>query len=163
MAESKTAVFAEGKTYSSCSDDVSNRVITAIGPTLDAHQTSIDVGGAYYFGTPPSMDEGGRMLYAPVPEWLADFGEFPTHDKSGRRNMLLIQGNMPGRADAGVIWQKRFNTFLLAYGLRQLVTDRRVWVMHSDLTRRRLRGPSASSSSPFVRTRTLRTASWPSI
>jgi len=132
VAESKTAVFAEGKTYSSCSDDVSNRVITAIGPTLDAHQTSIDVGGAYYFGTPPSMDEGGRMLYAPVPEWLADFGEFPTHDKSGRRNMLLIQGNMPGRADAGVIWQKRFNTFLLAYGLRQLVTDRRVWVMHSD-------------------------------
>ena len=66
------------------------------------------------------------MLYAPVPEWLGEFGDYPTHDKRGRRNMLLIQGNMPGRADAGAIWQKRFNRFLLDYGLRQLVTDRRV-------------------------------------
>ena len=39
---------------------------------------------------------------------------------------------MPGRADAGKIWQTRFNKFLLAYDLRQLVTYRRVWVMHSE-------------------------------
>ncbi len=39
---------------------------------------------------------------------------------------------MPGRADEGKIWQTRFNKFLLANGLRQLVTDRRVWVMHSE-------------------------------
>jgi hypothetical protein len=45
--------------------------------------------------------------------------------------MLLIEGNMPGRADAGRIWQVRFNKFLHAYGLRQLITDRRVWVMQT--------------------------------
>jgi hypothetical protein len=51
-----------GQAYSSCADEISNRVITAIGPTLEAHQTSIDVGGAYYFGVPPGMNEGGRLL-----------------------------------------------------------------------------------------------------
>ena len=119
------------QTYSSCADDISNRAITAIGPTLRAHQTSIDVGGAYYFGTPPTLEEGGRLLYAVIPPWLSEFGDFPTHDKQGRKNMLLIQGNMPGRADAGRIWQKRFDEFLIRYGLRQLLTDRRVWVMNS--------------------------------
>ena len=38
---------------------------------------------------------------------------------------------MPGRADAGKIWQARFNQFLTSYGLRQLITDRRVWVMQT--------------------------------
>jgi hypothetical protein len=38
---------------------------------------------------------------------------------------------MPGRADAGNIWQACFNEFPIRYGLRQLVTDRRVWVMNS--------------------------------
>ena len=158
VAEDKTAVFQEGHRYSSCSDDVSNRVITAIGPTLEAHQTSIDMGGAYYFGTPPTMAEGGRMLYAPVPEWLGEFGDYPTHDKRGRRNMLLIQGNMPGRADAGAIWQKRFNRFLLDYGLRQLVTDRRVWVastergiliIHNHVDDSRLTSTTAAARSHF--------------
>ena len=133
VAESKGTELGVGQTYSSCADEISNRVITAIGPTLEAHQTSIDVGGAYYFGVPPSMSEGGRLLYAVVPPWLAEFGDFPTHDKHGHRNMLLIEGNMPGRADAGKIWQTRFNRFLVAYGLRQLITDRRVWVLKSPL------------------------------
>ncbi len=38
---------------------------------------------------------------------------------------------MPGRANAGKIWHARFNEFLIGYGLRQLVTNRRVWVMNS--------------------------------
>ena len=38
---------------------------------------------------------------------------------------------MPGRRDGGRIWQVRFDAFLRAYGLRQLVTDRRVWVYQS--------------------------------
>ena len=38
---------------------------------------------------------------------------------------------MPGRCDAGRIWQKRFGEFLHGYGLTQLLTDRRVWIKHS--------------------------------
>ena len=68
-----------------------------------------------------------------MPPWLHHFGaEYQTHGPDGTRNVLLIQGNMPGRADAGRIWQKRFDTFLRGYGLRQLVTDRRVWVLKSE-------------------------------
>jgi hypothetical protein len=77
------------------------------------------------------MDEAdGRMFYCAIPQWLESYG-YPAYGPDGERNMLLIEGNMPGRADAGRIWQTRFNGFLRAYGLRQLVTDRRVWVMHS--------------------------------
>ncbi len=35
---------------------------------------------------------------------------------------------MPGRKDAGRIWQHRFDKFLISWGLRQLFTDRRVWI-----------------------------------
>jgi hypothetical protein len=34
-------------TYSSCVDPMTNIIITAIAPALQAEQTSIDVGGAY--------------------------------------------------------------------------------------------------------------------
>ena len=117
------------ETHSSCADDITNRLISALAPALGAEQTSIDVGGAYFHGTPPTMAEGGRRLYAAVPPWLCDFGDYPMLTASGRRNLLLITGNMPGRCDAGRIWQARFNVFLVWYGLRQLLTDRRVWVL----------------------------------
>jgi hypothetical protein len=115
-------------TFSSCADDITNRIVTLIGSTLDAKQTSIDVGGAYFHGTPPSMAEGGRMLFAVSPPWLSHFGPYPATDKHGRKRLLLITGNMPGRKDAGRIWQHRFDKFLTSWGLRQLVTDRRVWI-----------------------------------
>ena len=118
-------------THSSCADDISNRLISVLAPVIDAEQTSIDVGGAYFHGTPPTMDEGGRRLYAVVPSWLAEFGPYPERTSTGRRNLLLITGNMPGRCDAGRIWQARFDIFLRAYGLRQLVTDLRIWVLKS--------------------------------
>ncbi len=54
-------------TFSSCVDDITNRVITLVGSTINAKQTSIDVGGAYFHGTPPTMDEGGRLLFAVSP------------------------------------------------------------------------------------------------
>ena len=38
VAESKGTVLAAAQTYSSCADEISNRVSTAIGPTLRAHQ-----------------------------------------------------------------------------------------------------------------------------
>ncbi len=45
-------------TFSSCVDDITNRIVTLVGSTIDAKQTSIDVGGAYFHGTPPH-DGGG--------------------------------------------------------------------------------------------------------
>ena len=44
---------------------------------------------------------------------------------------LQITGNMPGRCDAGRIWQTRFDSFLLGFGLRKLHTDRRVFTWSS--------------------------------
>ncbi len=38
--------------YSSCVDPMTNIIITAVAPALRAEQTSIDVGGAYWHGTP---------------------------------------------------------------------------------------------------------------
>ena len=64
-------------THSSCADDITNRFMTVVAPVIGAEQTSIDVGGAYFHGTPPTMDQGGRRLYAVVPPWLADFGPYP--------------------------------------------------------------------------------------
>jgi len=120
------------ETHSSCVDDISNRLITAIAPAIGAHQTSIDVGGAYFHGTPPSLAEGGRAVFAVVPYWLADFGPYPERNADGSRNLLRITGNMPGRCDAGRIWQARFDVFLRRYGLRQMISDPRVWVISND-------------------------------
>ena len=121
------------ETHSSCVDDISNRLITAIAPAIGAHQTSIDVGGAYFHGTPPSLEDGGRAVFAVVPYWLQDFGPYPERNADGTRNLLRITGNMPGRCDAGRIWQARFDIFLKRYGLRQMVTDPRVWVVQNHM------------------------------
>ncbi len=75
---------------------------------------------------PSPLAEGGRLLYAVVPTWLSHYG-YPQADKSGRRLVFLIPGNLPGRRDAGRIWQGKFDAFLHGYGLRQCVPDRRVW------------------------------------
>ena len=123
------------ETHSSCVDDIYNRLITAIAPAIGAHQTSIDVGGAYFHGTPPPLEEGGRAVFAVVPYWLQDFGPYPERNADGTRNLLRITGNMPGRCDAGRIWQARFDIFLKRYGLRQMVTDPRVWVVQNPMAR----------------------------
>ena len=120
-------------THSNCADEISNRLITAIAPAIGAHQDSIDVGGAYFHGIPLSMLLGGRRLYVRIPGWLAAlFPAYPLRGKGGSSNFLLIEGNMPGRCDAGRIWQARFDEFLLSYGLKQLLVDRRVWTGHSE-------------------------------
>ena len=120
-------------THSNCADDISNRLITAIAPAIGAHQDSIDVGGAYFHGRPPDMAHGGRRLYVRIPPWLAAlFPAYPLRGRSGSTNFLLVTGNMPGRCDAGRIWQRRFDEFLVGYGLTQLYVDRRVWTGHSE-------------------------------
>ena len=126
------------QTYSSTADPMSNMTITAISTAIRAHQTSIDVGGAYWWGTVLSMAHGGRAIFCVVPSWLVGFvggktgityQSHTSHKGRPRRLFLQITGNMPGRCDAGRIWQATFDEFLLGYGLHQLVTDRRVWVI----------------------------------
>jgi hypothetical protein len=76
-------------------------------------------------GTPPTMAEGGRPVIAVVPTWLENFGPYPERNSDGTHSLLPITGNMPGRCDAGRIWQAKYDAFLLGYGFRQ-ITDRRV-------------------------------------
>jgi len=120
-------------TFSSCVDGMTNMVVTAVAPAIHAHQTSIDVGGAYYHGTPPSLEEGGRLVFAHMPYWLPGLGGlgYASHAPSGERQFLHIVGNMPGRCDAGRIWQSRFDRFLIGFGLRRLNTDLRVFTWNS--------------------------------
>ena len=121
-------------THSNCVDDITNRIIAAITPAIGAEQDSIDVGGAYFHGTPPDMEHGGRRLYVRIPPWMSSLfpGDYPARSARGEPLFLLVSGNMPGRCDAGRIWQQRFDQFLHAYGLSQLNTDRRVWIGHSE-------------------------------
>ena len=118
-------------TFSSCVDDITNRIITVIASAVGASQTTIDVGGAYYHGTPDPVEAGGRYLFARIPPWLSALfpTQYPALGRNGRPNLLRIVGNMPGRCDGGRIWQRRFDVFLRGYGLTQLMTDRRTWVL----------------------------------
>jgi hypothetical protein len=80
-------------THSNCVDDITSRLIAAIAPAIEADQDSIDVGGAYFHGTPPSMDNGGRMLYVRIPTWLAALypARYPLRGARGA-NFLLVTG-----------------------------------------------------------------------
>ena len=120
------------QTHSNCADDVTNRIITAVAKAIKAEMDSIDISGAYFHGIPLSMLLGGRRLYVRIPKWLSDLFplKYPQKGAHGA-NFLLIKGNMPGRCDAGRIWQQRFDTFLRGFGLKQLLTDRRVWIKHT--------------------------------
>ena len=119
------------ETYSCCVDEITNRLMAAISPLLGAEQTTIDISGAYFHGEPLP----DRSLYAVVPKWLCHYGPYPAEDARGRRFVLKVVGNMPGRRDAGRIWQVRLDGFLVSYGMRQLITDLRVWVYESPLGR----------------------------
>ena len=87
------------ETYSCCVDEITNRLMAAISPLLGAEQTTIDISGAYFHGEPLP----DRSLYAVVPKWLCHYGPYPAEDARGRRFVLKVVGNMPGRRDAGRI------------------------------------------------------------
>ena len=118
--------------FSACVDDVTDRVITAVGERLGAKFDTKDVSAAYFNGEPLTMDHGGRAVYAEVPKYLHQFGDYPTHDERGRKNYLRIWGNMPGLREAGSIWQRRYDTFLKKIGMRQSVVDRRLFAVSSE-------------------------------
>jgi hypothetical protein len=93
------------QTYSSTTDSMSNTTITAVSTDIDAEQTPIDVGGAYWHGKRVSLIDGGRAIFYVVPAWLDGFTgkifgkTYRTHDRRihPRRWFIRIKGNMPGR------------------------------------------------------------------
>ncbi len=87
----------------------------------------------------------GDAYYSP------SMAKFPKHGPRGRHNPLLITGNISGRADAGRIWQARFNGLRIHCGLCQLVADRRAWVMNTQ---------SRKCQRPSARARGGRGGSW---
>ena len=146
------------QTHSSCVDPVVDKVVTAVRPALKAEQTTIDVSSAYYHGRPLTAAEGGRNAFAHMPSWLVGLGAlgYQMFSPSGERLYLLICGNMPGKRDAGRVWQAVMDDFLRSYGLRQLSVDRRVWVKREPLgdlvVHDHVDDSRLTSSTPEVRT-----------
>ena len=86
-----------------------------------------DVAGAYFNGKPKAPEEeGGRVLFTPVPAGWEQFG-YPEHDEHNNRMFFKITGNMPGRQEAGAVWGEEYTAKLLAWGFQQSVVDRRVF------------------------------------
>ena len=84
--------------YSSCVDDITDRVVEDVAIEIGAETDTCDVGGAYFNGIPIPPEEGGRASYAFVPTWLGAFGNYPTHDANGRRNLFRIWGTCLAKA-----------------------------------------------------------------
>ena len=69
------------------------------------------------------------MLWVRAPPGFAQFG-YPEFDADGNCNYYQVTGNLPGRQDAGLIWQKCNDKFLLGFGFVQSIVDRRCFVLH---------------------------------
>jgi hypothetical protein len=122
----------EGRTADSFSANLAGhtfRYVLALynelpGATVDTN----DVSGAYYYGTPLRPDEGGFEHYAEVPPGWEEFG-YAQFSASGERMLFYISGNMPGRRDGGLIWDREYTPFLVDFGMTQCLTDRRLFYM----------------------------------
>jgi len=89
---------------------------------------NLDVKGAYFEGRKiPPEEAGGRSLWAPVPLGWGAFGYEP-YAGDGTRNWFEITGNVPGLRDAGRIWMKDCDDFLLGEGFVQSIVDRRMFI-----------------------------------
>jgi hypothetical protein len=122
----KNSTFT-GETYSGAVDDSSIRFLLAatLGrPGLKRY--ILDVKGAYYQGTVPSPEDGGRIIFVFAPKGWAALG-FPEVDSEGRKVRYQVVRNVPGRQDAGRIWQSRYDKFMLSQAFTQSIVDRRVF------------------------------------
>jgi len=120
-----------GKTYSGAVDDSTICLLTAakLGrPGL--RRRILDVKAAYYQGEVASLEQGGRVLFVKASDGWAELG-FPEFDSDGRKVRYQVVRNVPGRQDAGRIWQTRYDGFLAAQQFTQSIVDRRVFYKHS--------------------------------
>ena len=119
--------------YAGCASSFGDRLATQLAVQYGWEQTVVDVTAAYYQGDAKPVDQDGRFLASFIPTWLQRYtSRFPEFDASGRRNMILFVGNVPGRRDAGKLWAVRYHAFLRGYGLSPCVYDALCFVMFTD-------------------------------
>ena len=111
--------------FSGCAEKQTDLLTTQIVVNEGGVQHTVDVGGAFFKGTPPSLEEGGRGAFAAMPKWLSDYGDYPTHAADGEVLLLWICANMPGRKDASRVWEREYDKFLFKIGMHQCVYDLR--------------------------------------
>ena len=102
-------------TYAPCSDEATGNALDTLGKALGLHAVTLDARSAYYHGVRQTIDEGGRLIFAPIPKWAHLF--IPSCPAPGspdfRQYMLRIDGNMPGLAEAGRIWHAHLVKWLV--------------------------------------------------
>ena len=122
----KNSTFT-GETYSGAVDDSSIRfLLAATLGRLGLRRYVLDVKGAYYQGEVLSPENGGRVIFVFAPKGWAALG-FPEVDSEGRKVRYQVVRNVPGRQDAGRIWQARYDLFMLGQKFTQSIVDRRVF------------------------------------
>jgi hypothetical protein len=104
-------------TYAPCADEATGNAVDTIVQALGMKSVTLDAQAAYFHGKRPTMDEGGRLIFAPIPPYAHLFipGCPGPDDPDFHQYYFRIDGNMPGLAEAGRIW----NTHLV----RWLVND----------------------------------------
>jgi hypothetical protein len=92
-------------TYSSAVSSTSRKLQANLFAVLPGAKSSQnDVENAYYRGKVPLASEGGRALFCHIPDEWEELGYELYDPVDGTRNMLEIEGNVPGRQEAGKIW-----------------------------------------------------------
>jgi hypothetical protein len=91
---------------------------------------TLDVAGAYLHGKPLTPEQGGRVLFAKVPPGFEQFGYYEFDPVTKEQNYFQVTGNLPGRQDAGLIWQVCNDKFLVDFGFQQSIVDRRCFYLH---------------------------------
>ena len=104
-------------TYAPCADEATGNAVDTIVQAFGMKSVTLDAQAAYFHGKRPTMDEGGRLIFAPIPPYAHLFipGCPGPDDPDFHQYYFRIDGNMPGLAEAGRIW----NTHLV----RWLVND----------------------------------------
>ena len=93
---------------------------------MEGRLYTLDVAGAYLHGVPLSAEEGGRVIFSRVPGF--EHLGYPTHDAAGNPYYFRTTGNLPGRQDAGLIYQRCNDEFLIGFGFEATVVDTRCFV-----------------------------------
>ena len=121
-------IFQIDRTFSATVNDDSIRFYESfLLGRKGAKRRVLDIKGAYFEGKVPTPEEGGRVLYARVPPGWEEFG-FPMVDSvTGEPNYFRVVGNVPGRQNAGVIWQDEYDKWLFEQDFSQSVVDRRIF------------------------------------
>ena len=104
------------------------RTTLNVGVRLGAIREVKDVGGAYLFGTPPHPSEpGGRALFARMPGGLAELLGVLELDENGELYIIAVDGNVPGRREAGRTWSRCYADFMEEQGFTASTTERRLY------------------------------------